>query len=238
MPWFRRATVRRLACLLPLIALIAFCASCSDFWVSNSSTGSVTVTPSALILKAATGGGTPGDTYQLSASAQDVGGDPPTDVTSNSATTWNGGNSNVTVSGGKITVIGTTADQTASITATYGGQTSGTCNVLTYTGSAPTTLNSIVISTSGISSGSLTPGQTFQLAVSASLSGNANHDVTPYVTWLSSNTSAATVSATGLVTVLSTATAGTQFTITATAQFASATASSPAIQFSVISGLV
>lgn len=232
-----RPTIRRVACLLPSLALILFCASCSDFWVSNSSIATVTVTPTALILKAGVGGSspTPGDSYQLSASATDVGNDPPTDETS--PATWTSSNTAVaTVSEGKITVVGTAADGTATITGAFGGQ-SGSCTVLTYIGTAPTALNSITLP-SGISTGSLTPSETFQLKVSADLSGNTTHDVSPYVTWVSSNTAVATVSTTGVVTVLSTATAGSQFTVTATANFASASAVSPALQFTVLSGVL
>jgi hypothetical protein len=230
MTWSRRPAL--IARLLPLLAICVLCVSCSDFWVSNSSTAGVTVTPASEILKVAAADGTGGDTATLAASAKTVGG---TSTDETSAAVWtSSAPAVVTVSAGKLTVVGTTADSTAVITATFGGQ-NATCSVLTYTGTAPTALNSIVIP-SGVSTGSLTPGQTFQLEISANISGNSTRDVTPYVTWVSSNTSAATVSTTGAVSVLSTATAGAQFTITATANFAGSSVSSPALQFSVING--
>jgi trimeric autotransporter adhesin len=227
MTWFGRVAFRRVARLLPLIPMIVLCASCSDFWVSNSSTGSITVTPTALILKAATAT-VAGDSSQISASATTVGG-TTTDETS--AATWtSSNNSAVTVTAGKVTVVGLTAGLTSVITATFGGQ-SATTKVLTYTGTAPTALNAI----GGIpaNSGQLTPGQTFQLTASANISGSATQDVSSFVTWVSSNTTAATVSSTGLVTVLGNVTTGAAFTITATANFAGASVSSPGASFIV-----
>lgn len=227
----------RLVRLLPLLPVFLLCASCSDFFVSNSSIATLSVTPTAVILKAA-GPGTPpnpaGDTFTLSASATTVGG-TPTDETA--AAIWKSSNAAVvTANAGVLTTVATTADQTATITATFGGQ-SGTSNVLTYILTTPTSLNSIAVPT-GVNTGSVTPGQTFQLTVSASLSGNATHDLTQFVTWVSSNTSVATVSTTGVVTVLNTATAGGSFTITANANFAGSTVASPPLQFTVITGLL
>lgn len=231
MPRFGCVAFRRASRLLPLIPMIVLCASCSDFWVSNSSTGSVTVSPTALILKAATTATPPavGDSAQITASGTTVGG-TTTDETS--AATWtSSNNSAVTVTAGKVSAVGTTAGLTSVITATFGGQ-SATANILTYTGTAPSALNSI----GGIpsNSGQLTLGQTFQLAVSANISGNVPQDVSSYVTWVSSNTSVATVSSTGLVTVLSNATALAQFTITATANFAGTSVPSPGVTFTVV----
>src|SRR5476651_1428233 len=125
---------RRLVCLLPLLPVFLLCTSCSDFFVSNSSTATISVTPTAVILKAA-GPGTPpnpaGDTFTLSASATTVGG-TTTDETS--VATWQSSNAAaVTANAGQLSAVTTVADQTATITATFGGQ-SGTSNVLTYTG--------------------------------------------------------------------------------------------------------
>ena len=225
MHWFRRV-----ARLLPLIPMIVLCSSCSDFWVSDSAIASVAVSPTAVILKAATGGTTPvaGDTYTLAASATTVGG-TTTDETA--ASTWTSSAPTVvTANAGNLSVVATAADQTSVITATFGGQSS-TCNVLTYTGTPPTTIN-INIPT-GISTGAMSPGLTFRLTATAALSGNSTHDVTSYVTWMSNDATTATIDANGNVTVLSTATAGGNFTITATAYFAAGTVTGTSASFSL-----
>jgi hypothetical protein len=222
--------IRRTLTLFAVLPLIVLCAGCADFWVSDSSIQSVTVSPTALILKAAQTGppAVAGDSASISATATTVGGSSVT-----TGFTWTSSDTTdfTVTSAGSVTAIGTAADKTATITATNGGQ-SATCAILSYTGTTPTALNSI----GGIpaASGQLSPGQTFQLTASANLSGNSSHDVTSYVSWVSSNTSAATVSTSGLVTVLSTATAAAQFTITATATISGTSISSPAASFTVL----
>jgi hypothetical protein len=228
MIWIGRVALGRVARLLPVIPMIVLCASCSDFWVSNSSIATVTVSPSALILKAAAADGTGGDVSTLSASATTVGG-TTTDETS--AANWTSSAATVaTASAGKITIVGPAADQTAVITATFGGQ-SATCQVLTYTGTAPTTL--VVSFPTTVAANAISPGQTFKVFASASLSGNSNHDISSYVTWTSNNTAVATVDANGNVVVSSGATAGENFVITATATFASGTAPGQSAQFNL-----
>jgi len=95
----------------------------------------------------------------------------------------------------------------------------GTCNVLTYTGSAPSSL------TLGFPAGESTPalGAGFQVTAAGALNGNSNFNFTPYVTWSTNASSIATVSSSGYVNVLSTATVGSTFQITATATFSGAT---------------
>lgn len=240
MIWFRLAAVSRAARLFPLVPLFLLCASCSDFWVSNSSTASVSL-GSGVILKAASSTtAADGESNQLHLYANTVGG-TNTEVTGSA--TWTSSNTAVatvtsnptpatgTPNGGLVQVVGTSGNVTVTITAKYQGQTA-TASVLTYTGAIPAVAITIP---SGISSGALTPGQVFQLKATASpsLSGVANLDISPYCTWVSSNTSVATVDANGNVTVLSTASVNGTFSITATANFTT-TVSSPAVQFTVI----
>jgi len=233
MVWMRRA-----ARLLPLIPLFLLCASCGDFWVSDSSTASVSL-GSGVILKAAsstTAGD--GDTDQLHLYATTVGG-TNTEVTTSA--TWTSSNTAVATVGtsgttptttpGLVQVVGTSGNVTVTITTKYTGQTA-TATVLTYTGAIPAVAITIP---SGVSSGALSPGQVFQLQATASpsLSGVANANISPYVTWVSSNTSVATVDTNGNVTVLSTASVNGTFTITANANFTTVV-SSPAVQFTVL----
>jgi hypothetical protein len=200
------------------------CASCSDFWVSNSATATVTVSPTSFILKSAAAAGTPGDIATVTASATTVGG-VTTDETA--AATWtSSAPAVVTVTGGQLSVVGTAPDSTATITATFGGQ-NATCSVLTFTGTAPTT---IVINSP---SSAVTAGQVFRVTATASLSGNSTHDISSFVSWSSNAPAIATVDANGNVTVLTTATAGSNFIITATANFASGTVTGQSTQFSV-----
>jgi hypothetical protein len=59
--------------------------------------------------------------------------------------------------------------------------------------------------------------------VNADINGSSTFNMTPYVTWSSNATTVATVSSSGYVTVLSTASVGSTFTITATATFSDQT---------------
>jgi hypothetical protein len=208
MSWLGRA-VR----LIPVVMLFVLASSCNNFFLSNNATESVSVTPTAILLEA---GATTPDTYQLTANALTVGG---TTNTVTSSATWSSSSDSVaTVStGGLVTAAtGAAGNATATITATDGGQ-SGTATVLTYTGAPPTTIS--INLPSGVSS-SVAADQTFTLI--ASPNGNSAINWAAYVSWASSDTSVATVNALGEVTVLSTAVAGDSFTITATANFGSA----------------
>jgi hypothetical protein len=225
--------LRRLLNILPLLALIVFCGSCNGFFVSNSSIEFVTVTPTSVILATAASATTPGDTYTLASSATTVGGTATVDTTT--ATWTSSAPTVVTANAGVLTVVGATGGSTATITATDGGQ-SGTSTVLTYTGTAPTTI-SINLPT-GLVPSSIQPSQTIQLTATASLNANPSFNLSNFVSWTSSDTSVATVNTNGLVTVLSTATIGTTFTITATANFGpsapSATLSETSSSFTII----
>jgi len=192
--------------------LVVLCASCSDFWVSGNTIVSITVSPSAVLLKA---GVTPADTYTLSSTALTASGSHEADT---STATWSSSNTPVVTaaSGGVITAATNTANQTATITAKDGGQTS-TCAVVTYTGNAAT------LSVSTPNGNSIAPGGSLQLA--ATLNGLTNFNLASYVTWTSSDTSVAVVSNTGVVTLVGTPSV-TNFTVTATAYFGAAAAQS------------
>lgn len=210
----RRPVVRRMLKLLVVLPLFVLCAGCSDFWVSDSSIQSVTVSPTAVILKA---GATAPDTYTLTSTSLTVGGTTNTDTTT---AKWTSSDSTIVsaASGGVITDVTTSGGKTATITATDGGQ-SGKCTVLTYTGTAPSAL------TLSFPSGDSTPalGAGFQVTATGALNGNSSFNLTPYVTWTTNASSIATVSSSGYVNVLSTATVGSTFEITATATFSGAT---------------
>lgn len=223
---------RRVTYVLPALALFMLAASCNGFFVSPSSIQTVTLSESAVLLKA---DAATADTYTLSALATDVNNDPATDVTSTA--TWTSSNTTVaSVASGVITAgSNTAANQTATITAKDSG-VSGTANILTYTGTAPTGTSAItIVIPTGITL-NVTPGETFQLTATADLSGNATLNVSKYVSWTSNNSAIATVSTSGTVTVLSTAVAGDNFTITATANLGTAatgTASGTSSTFSL-----
>jgi len=226
MPWLRRA-----ARLLPVFPLILFCLSCAGFWVSESSIQSVSVSPTTVILKA---GATPPDTITLASTATTVGGTSGDDTDTAS---WSSSNTAVVTAAGKGVVTaasGAQGNQTATITAKDGGQ-SGTCSVLTYTGTAPSGPGSLNIT---FPAGYSTPGinTSFQVSAftpsSAVFNGVYGFNLTQYVTWYSQQSGIATVSSTGVVTVQSSATAGSNFTITATATFSGGTATG-SYQFTV-----
>ncbi len=192
---------RRMARLLPVFALIALCASCSDFWVSENSIDHVAVAPSALLLKK-------GDTVSLTAQTVTVGG-TTTDVTTTAKWATSPATSTVAsvTTAGKVTIL--TAGSVA-ITAASGGQT-GTANILAAAATLPATFE--VRYNSG--STNIAHGTTFKVSAWGAVDSGASQDLSTYVSWTSGNTSYATVDTNGNVTVLSTATVGATFTINA-----------------------
>ena len=208
--------LRKTVCLLPVFALIVFCGSCSDFFVSPNSIQSVTVSPSAVLLKASN---TPPDTYTaLGATSRTVGG---TQATTTTATWASASTSIVTVSSAGVLTAGSATSGNTTVAATDGGVVSNACAVVLYIGTAPATLS--VESQNGATS--FAAGTTFQAIATATFSGDATLSasgaLTPYVTWTSSDTTGtiATVNSAGVVTVIN---AATPFTITATATFGAA----------------
>jgi hypothetical protein len=219
------AVIRRAILPLCVAALVVFTASCNDFFVSESSTQSLAVSPSAVILKAA-----PGDSTTLSALATTVGG-TTNDVTATA--TWSSSDDTIaTVNAGTVTVVGTSGGSTATITATSDGKSS-TCKVLTFVGTAPSTIS--VTYPNNVAPNALSPGQVFQLTATATLNG-VDTDITQYVTWTTNAASTvATVSSGGVVRVSNTATTLSNFTVTATAYLANnATITGTSTTFSVI----
>lgn len=218
--------LRRLFLLSPIVLVALFGASCGDFWVSESSIKSVTTSPAAILLKA---GASTADSYTLSASATTQSG-TTSDVTSTA--TWTSSNSSVaTVSAGTVTCATSTSGQTATITATDDSK-SGTTAVLTYTGTAPTSISLTYPAT--VTPDYMYEGEAYQMTATATL-GSTSTDITKYVAWSSSNTSVATVSSAGYVTISSTATVGSSYTITATVYLSSGTVSEETGSFYVYS---
>jgi uncharacterized protein YjdB len=206
--------------LLPVLALIVFCGSCSDFFVSPNSIQKVTISPAAVLLKASN---TPADTFtSLGATSTTVGGTAATTTTA----TWTSANTSiVTVSSAGVLTAGSATTGNTTVTATAGGVVSNACAVVLYLGTAPATLS--VESQTGATS--FAAGSTFQAIATATFPGDATLSasgaLTPYVTWSSSDStgSIATVNSAGVVTVVS---AGTPFTITAIATFGAAASTS------------
>jgi hypothetical protein len=206
MNWVSVNSLRRAVLLLAVLGVFLFATSCSDFFVSDSSVQSVTVTPSAVLLMAASSSTTMGDTFKLKSTATTVGGTSTDDTTQ---ATWSSDSSKVTAAAGVVTVAtgDTTGGDTVTITAKDPGGASGTSTVFTYTGGVPTSL------TLTGTTGTQIPGN-YPLKVTLNPNGT---DVTNHVVWTSSDTAVATVSSTGVVTILNSASAGATVTITATA---------------------
>ena len=200
--WIRRA-------VLPVsaVGLCFLIASCDGFFVSENSIQSVKATPPAIILMAAPTAGSDGDTFTLTSTATTVGGTQQNDT---AAATWSSNDSTIATAaaGGVVTAVSTVGGKSTTVTARDGGVTSNNVNVFVYTGAVPSSIT--LTGTSGV----LPPGN-YQLSVTLGSGGGT--DVTKFVEWTSSNTSVATVSSTGLVTVLASATAGGTATITAIA---------------------
>jgi hypothetical protein len=216
--------LRRVVCLLPVLFLFVLAASCDNFFPSENSIQSVTVTPTAVLLQAGVA-----DTYTgLVSTALTVGGTSTVDTTA-STTTWS-----VSPTSGVVDVVATGADaghltstdtnggDTATVKATDGGQ-SGSATVLTYTGTAPTSFTLTPTLPTGVTAATIQPNSQFPVVATGTLSAIANVVLTPYITWsLTSNTAGATIASNGEVTVPSTATINTVFTVQAQLYFGTA----------------
>lgn len=183
--------------VLVLILLLAFATSgCGDFFVSGNSLNSISLTPTSIFL-------TVGDTKQFTANGTTVNGDSQ-DVTSTAK--WSTSSSGVaSVNAGLVTAV---ASGSATITASQDGVeanggvivNTSPLTTITVTGT-PTTITS---------------GQTVQLKATANFESGSPTDITNQVTWTSDNTSAATVSSTGLVQGVATGTANITASVTTT----------------------
>lgn len=203
----------RVVRLIPVVILFVLVTSCNGFFLSNNAIQSVAVAPTAVLLEEAPAAGTPGGTYQLSSSSTTVGGTPADDT---ATATWTSSSANVTASAGLVTAVGTAATNPANpitVTATDGGTASNAVDVLLY---APPTPTSLFLN--GIAADAVLAPNTYQLQAYFGTS-TAYPLITDNVIWTSSDTTSATVSSTGLVTVLSIVTPA-PVTITATADIA------------------
>jgi hypothetical protein len=200
--------------ILPPAALILFGASCGGFFISENSLVTLTISPTAILLKA---GASPADSSTLTPAGVTAGNAAATNF---SAATWSSSNNAVvTVTGGVVTAAANAAaNATATITAKDSGVTSNTCTVVLYTGTAPTTLT--VNSQSGATT--FAAGTSFQASATAAFPGDttlsSSGALTPYVSWSTSDSTVATVSSAGVVSVLS----SSPFTVTAIATFGAA----------------
>jgi hypothetical protein len=206
--------------LLPILALFVLATSCGNFFPSEGSIESVVVTPTAVLLEA---GATTPDTYQLTSNATNVAGTQTNDTataawsTSTSTVATVGTSADTGTTPGLVTAVGSTANVYATITALDGGQSSSTTVYLYPSSAAPIT--TIVISTPNGTNIAL--GGTLTLAASYNTS---TINIADYVSWSTSDPSIATVSNTGVVSLVGTPTA-TTFTVTATAYLGQAATS-------------
>jgi len=190
-----RRSASSYALLLLSVGVLLAISGCGNFFVSNSSLDHITLSPVSVLL-------VPGDTDQFSATAVNVGGDQ-SDITSTA--TWTSSTPAVATvdNAGKVTA----ASQLASTTITAAsGSVKGTALVMVVASPLPGNLSV----TSNATSGNVPVGQTAQLNAFA---GSTN--VNQVVSWSSSNTSAATIDANGLVTGVSGSTSQVTFTATA-----------------------
>ena len=163
---------------------------------------SVTVSPASTTLQV-------GQTVQLTATPKDANGNPLTGRT----VTWSSSNPSVASVDGSGLVTGGGTAGSATITATSEGQ-SGTSSITVS--SVPVPVSSVTVSPA---SASVSAGQTVQLTATPK-DANGNPLSGRVVSWASSNTSAATVNGTGLVSGVAAGSA----TITATSEGQSGTA--------------
>lgn len=207
-------SLQNLALAVLLAGVLGF-SSCGNFFVSEGTINTVTISPASVILK--TGTDTATNTITLDATAITVGG-TTSDVTSTA--TWTTGNSSiVTVAAGVVTAGTTTG--VAVITA-KDGSVSGTANVIATNTALPTSLT-----VSGATSVVLNSRTQFTATVPVNIV-NGSADITQFVSWSSSNTAVATVNSFGIVSAL--ATCGTLGTACPTITASIATASTTLTQ--------
>ncbi len=189
-----RRSASTFALLLLSVCVLFAISGCGNFFVSNSSLDHVTLSPTAVLL-------VPTDTQQFSATAVNVGGSQ-SDITSKA--TWTSSAPAVATVSSAGLVTAASQLSTTTITAAS-GSVKGTALVMVVASPLPANLSV----TSNASAGNVPVGSTAQLNA---LIGSTN--VNQVVTWSSSNTSAATVNNSGVVTGVSAS--STQVTFTAT----------------------
>ena len=217
MSYSNLTSLRRAVFLISAIGLCLFAASCDDFFVSESSIQSVTISPPGALLQA---GAATADSVTFVASAKTVSGSPKspdTDATWSAAGVDQSSTPVVTVdTQGVVTVTTDSGCQTATITAKDGK--SGSATVITYIGATPPTIT--VVPPNGTT---VAPGASFKVTATANLTCSSNQSVSNLVTWsLSSNAAGATIDTQGNVSVPSTATVGSTFTVNAVVQLGKA----------------
>jgi len=181
----RGTTVRQIV-VLAFVAITAFAISaCGDNRSQNPTTPTPAGSVSAVVVTSAS---TSPSSFQLTATAQMTDGSSR-DVTSNSQ--WQSSNPLLaTVSaGGMVTVV---ASGELDVRATYQN----------ITGALHLLVTKLPVASVPLSGAPSSSSMTFQLTATAKLSDGSTQDVTRSATWESSNTQLATVSATGVVTML------------------------------------
>ncbi|ABF41285.1 Ig-like, group 2 [Candidatus Koribacter versatilis Ellin345] len=180
-----------LAALVSVMLVVALSTSCSDFFPSSSSITAITISPTAGLVA-------PGATTNFTAQGT-FGNNTTGDVTTK--VTWSSSNASI------ATIVAGTG--------VASGVALGTAVITAKSDSTSSTVNLVVSNATQVnvtpSSANVIQGGFQQLTAK----DQASNDITNTVGWSSSDTTMATVSSTGYVTVLSTATAGT-VTITAT----------------------
>lgn len=179
--------IQKLACSAGILLYLPLCA-CPNFFTSGDAIATMTISPTAIVSAS-------GQTITMTASGTTVNG-ATKDVTSTAK--WTSSNSGVaTVSAGMVTTVGA---GTATITATQDDGSASTA--ITIIASPLQTGSSAITLTPNSPSVSTTQG-TQQFKAVGNMQNGQTVDLTNVAQWSSSNTSVATISNTGLATLLS-----------------------------------
>lgn len=189
----RSETKSALAALVCVLLVVTVSTSCGDFFPSSSEIVAMTISPTSGLVA-------PGATTQFTVSGT-LGNNQTEDVTG--MVNWSSSNTSVAT----ITQAGLATGVALGTTTITAAATSGGVKV-----TAPLLVSNTTSITVTPATATIVPGGTQQLTATDQTSKN----ISSSVTWTSSDTTQATVSNTGLVTVLSTATPSGSVTITAT----------------------
>jgi hypothetical protein len=193
----------RLAGALAALATLALAISCRGFFVNPTLT-SISVSPASATIDT----GTTNNTVQMTALGKfDDGSTGHASVTWSIAPTTSGDPTaaNIDPSTGLVTSV-TVGRMTVTATATQASSITGTASVLVV----PPTLDSITLNPT---SASVALGGTVQFTATGT-QGSNSYDISKVATWISSNTSVATIDATGNALASSTTTGTTNITAT------------------------